>query len=85
MGWVFLLIWADRKPIERKDVLILTIFPVLAGLIASGFYAVQTEFITAGNMLPTWIMQGLMVILFAFSYLNAKKTDAAEKATTGPV
>ena len=32
-GWVFLLIWADRKPVERKGVLLWTLFPVTIGLI----------------------------------------------------
>ena len=27
LGWVCLLLWADRKPVERKGVLLLTIFP----------------------------------------------------------
>ncbi len=75
LGWVCLLIWADRKPVERKGVLLLTIIPVLVGLIYSGIYAVTTNVITAGNMLPTWIMQGVLVLLFGFSYLNAKKLD----------
>lgn len=74
-GWVFLLIWADRKPVERKGVLLLTIIPVLAGLIISGVYAVQSGLIMTGNMLPTWIMQGLLTVLFGFSYLNAGKRE----------
>jgi hypothetical protein len=72
LGWTFLLIWADRKPLERKGVLLLTIFPVLFGLIFSGFIAVQSGLIMLDKMLPTFIMQGLLVTLFGFSYLYAK-------------
>lgn len=68
-GWTCLLIWADRKPLERKGVLLLTIFPVLSGLILAGIFAVQSGLITPGNMLPAWIMQALLVVLFSFSYL----------------
>ena len=32
-GWTLLLLWADRKPIERRGVLLLTVFPVVFGLI----------------------------------------------------
>jgi len=71
IGWVFLLLWADRKPIERKGVLFLTVFPVLAGLIISGLSAVNSDFISISNMLPTFLLQGLLVILFVFSYFNA--------------
>jgi hypothetical protein len=30
-GWTVLLLWADRKPLERKDVLAITAIPVVAG------------------------------------------------------
>ncbi len=73
LGWTCLLIWADRKPIERRSVLLLTIFPVLVGLIISGVYAVTSGFISVSAMLPTWAMQGIFVLLYGFSYLNASK------------
>ncbi len=76
LGWVSLLIWADRKPIERRGVLLLTVIPVLAGIILSGVYAVLSGFIPVGNMLPMWIMQGILMLLFGFSYLNANRLEA---------
>jgi hypothetical protein len=76
LGWVTLLIWADRKPMERRGVLFLTILPVLIGLVISGVYAVSSDLILIGKMLPTWIMQGFLILLFGFSYLNANKREA---------
>jgi len=35
LGWSFLLLWASRKPIERKGVLLLTAVPVVAGFIVN--------------------------------------------------
>jgi len=32
-GWTLLLIWADRKPMERKGILLLTAFPVCTSLL----------------------------------------------------
>jgi hypothetical protein len=75
VGWVSLLMWADRKPVERRGVLLLTVIPVLTGLIFSGIYAVTSNLIQIDKMLPTWIMQGILVLLFGFSYLNANKLD----------
>lgn len=75
LGWVFLLIWADRKPVERSGVLLLTVFPVLTGLIFSGIYAVTSNLIPVDKMLPTWIMQAILALLFGFSYLNANKLN----------
>ena len=75
LGWVLLLIWADRKPLERRGVLLLTIFPVLTGLIISGVFAVTSDLIPVGKMLPTWITQGILALLFGFSYVNANVLD----------
>jgi hypothetical protein len=79
LGWTFLLIWADRRPVERRGVLILTVFPVLFGLIISGIYAVATGLVPVENMVPTWIFQGVVTGLYLFSYvytrdLKPKKT-----------
>lgn len=73
LGWVFLLLWADRKPVERRGVLLLTMFPVLTGLVISGVYAVSSSLIPINKMLPTWAMQAILALLFGFSYLNAKE------------
>jgi len=71
LGWTGLLIWADRKPIERKGVLLLTMFPVVVGLIMSGAHAVAMGFIAAGNMAPTWVMQAAILALFSYAYVTA--------------
>ena len=75
-GWSCLLIWADRKPVERRGVLLITIFPVLLGLAMSGLFAVESHFITISAVIPTWTVQGLLAILFGGSYLNARYLGA---------
>ncbi|MCK5097366.1 MAG: hypothetical protein KAR45_04645, partial [Desulfobacteraceae bacterium] len=71
-GWTILLIWADRKPVDRKGVLLITVFPVLLGLIAAGIYAVSQNFIPIWKMIPTWIIQTLLATLFTYSFFSAK-------------
>jgi hypothetical protein len=41
-GWTFLLIWADRKPLERKGILLLTTFPVIFGTALNNILAVNS-------------------------------------------
>jgi hypothetical protein len=72
LGWTFLLIWADRRPVERRGVLVLTVFPVLFGLIISGIYAVATGLISAEKMMPTWIFQGMVTGIYLFSYFYTR-------------
>ena len=46
-GWTALLLWADRAPVERRDVLLLTVFPVVVGLAVNEAAAVATGFLSA--------------------------------------
>lgn len=72
LGWTVLLLWADRQPLERRGVLILTVCPVLVGLIASGLLAVQAGFVSIEAMIPTWVLQIALCALFLFSYLRSR-------------
>jgi hypothetical protein len=76
IGWTFLLIWADRKPLERKGVLLITAFPVITGILLAEIYAVATELITFEKMLPTGVFLVALIVLFSFSYFNAREVEA---------
>ena len=39
-GWTVLLLWGSVKPIERRDLLVITIFPVVTGIVASTVYGI---------------------------------------------
>lgn len=69
LGWAFLLVWADRKPLERKGVILITAFPVVIGMVLAGDFAVSRGLVRPGRMLPAWILQGILLCLFLFSYL----------------
>ena len=74
LGWTFLLIWADRKPVERRGILLLTV-PVIFGAIISGIYAVGVDLISIEKMVPTWIFQGIIALFFTFSYFYTKDVE----------
>ncbi|UCH28148.1 MAG: CoA-binding protein [Myxococcales bacterium] len=78
LGWTVLLLWADRKPLERRGVLPITVF-VIAGLAWAGGYAVSAGLIAAPNMVPTWVLQGVLTVLFLYSYFKSGG-EAAEAA-----
>ena len=73
LGWAFLLIWADRKPVERKGVLLLTLFPVITGIIIAEVYAYLAGFMELESVLPTVVYLLALSALFAFSYLKARE------------
>jgi hypothetical protein len=73
-GWTILLLWADRKPIERRDVLLLTCV-VVVGLMGSGIFAMLAGFvpIPAGSFVL--VFQILLIALFSASYYSSKRQD----------
>jgi hypothetical protein len=73
LGWTLLLVWADRKPLERKTVLLLTVFPVVFGLALNNVLALTSGLRPAAAVAPELALQLTIGALFIFSYLNARK------------
>jgi len=70
LGWTFLLLWAVRKPIERRGVIFLTAFPVVFGL-----FMVELIGYLNGNTFPIWILIKLIILFVTMmtSYILAGK------------
>jgi len=82
LGWTALLLWADRKPLERRGVLPITVL-VVAGLAWAGASAVSAGLISVPYMIPTWVMQALLVALFSYSYVASGRAAAEESIPSG--
>lgn len=69
-GWTLLLIWAGRKPVERRVVILLTAFPVVFGLFITTLIGVLN-----GNTSTIWLLfkTAILFILMINSYLVAGK------------
>ena len=76
LSWTVLLLWADRKPMERKGVLLLTVFPALTCLVITGIASVVTGANTLSNMLPVFIMQSSLASLFLASFVLARRAES---------
>jgi len=77
LGWTALLLWADRKPLERKGVLLITLLPVVLGLALNEIVAVRGGFLSIWMTVPVWFVQAVITGLFIFSYLNARRLQIA--------
>ena len=80
LGWTALLLWADRKPLERRGVLLITLLPVVLGLVVNETLAVHAGFLSVAATAPVWVVQALLSILFLASYFNAGGASAAGEA-----
>ena len=72
LGWTVLLIWADRKPLERKGVLLITVFPVVIGIAISGVFLAVSGVVSLYSLFPLFIIQLCITALFLFSYFFAR-------------
>ncbi len=75
LGWVLLLLWADRRPVERRGVALVTIAPVFVGNMVCGIYAAASGFVATTTMAPSWIAQAIVVLILAFGYYEAGRVD----------
>jgi hypothetical protein len=78
LGWTLLLFWADRKPLERKGVLLVTL-PVVAGYVMIEVYAIAIRLVSFVQTLPIFLLQVCMISLFIFSYLTVKGSAPTEQ------
>jgi hypothetical protein len=73
-GWTVLLLWADRRRVERKDVVAMTAVPVV-GLMANDAWAVRKGQVDARSALPLRALQSGLLALFAASHVRAVLAD----------
>ena len=78
LGWTILLLWAYRRPAERRAIAIFTII-VVAGLAVAEVFAVQSSVVSAARMAPTWFLQAGLCVLFAVGLVQSRpeRTRAA--------
>ena len=78
LGWTLLLIWAYREPLERRFIAFLTIL-VIIGFIATEIFAVANGNINLDKMVPTFVIQAVLIGLFSFGYVSICKTAKGKK------
>lgn len=74
-GWTLLLIWADRRPVQRKGILLITIVPVIPGLMAAALYTVLDGVFPVARAVPLWIAGTAIMCLMGFGYYNARDLE----------
>jgi len=69
-GWTVLLLWAAGQPIERRDVLLLTLVPV-TGIVVSTVVAVRRRVVLRSRMVPLWVHLGCVSSFYVVAYVLA--------------
>jgi hypothetical protein len=71
-GWTFLLLWAVRKPVERRVVILVTAYPVVFGMLV-----IAVIELLDGNVFSIWIIckSIVLMVFMTISYLIARRVD----------
>ncbi len=73
-GWTVLLLWADRKPLERRAILPITLLVIL-GEIMTQVWGISIGFVPLGAVAPTFTLQAILISLFCFAYFRAARVS----------
>ncbi len=73
LGWTVLLFWAQRKPIERSDILLITLFPVVTLLAVAASLVAKSNQIAVSNLLPMFVLYIIVYCTFIPSFAWAKR------------
>lgn len=68
-GWTVLLLWGAANPMERRDLLLLTVFPVIAGIACATVLAVRRGVVLASRVIPLWAHLGAVSIFYVAVYI----------------
>lgn len=79
LGWTALLLWADRKPVERRGVLLLTILPVKVCLDLAKLWLVKYAVVPLEKLLAASVDAVFLYALFIFSYVYSNSLVKNEK------
>lgn len=70
-GWTLLLLWGAASPIERRFLLLLTLVPVVAGIVASTVLAARRGVVATSRVVPLWIHLGVLSALYLVAWALA--------------
>lgn len=81
-GWTVLLIWASLKPMARRDILLITIVPVIAGIVIATVYGIMYNVTELTRAIPLLVHLCFLCVLYIYAYCrsgsNIEGPDQAE-------
>jgi hypothetical protein len=70
LAWTLLLLWADRKPMERKMIVPLVMI-IIVWNISTLIFAVRVNLVPMETLLPQMALASLLLIYYAFCMMIA--------------
>ncbi len=76
LGWTLLLLWANRRPMERKGV-VLCLIPVICAYMAVEAAGITMGIAALSKMIPTFFLQAVLVGLCVVGYVSASRRESS--------
>jgi len=76
IAWTVLLIWADRRPVERRGVLLITVFPLITGLMIACVFAGSSGQLPMEQVVARLVVLGIIAVLMLYSRAKANRAVA---------
>ena len=78
LGWTFILMWGDQKPIERRGLLLITVFPVIVLFLIFDItlFLMGNKWISLETTLIASIIRPILIVVFLTGYFLAKKIES---------
>lgn len=72
-GWTVLLLWGSLYPIERRFLLILTVIPVMVGLVLTNLGGYRTDYLSRRTATKYCIIETFVVGVYLYAYFLAAR------------
>ena len=82
-AWTALLFWASKKPLERKDILFFTVFPLMFGAYASTLYGFFTNAISSRFFTLFTIITFAHCPFFLYIWIKARQVRNRNNTVNG--
>jgi hypothetical protein len=79
-GWTLLLVWASKRPLERRAVAPLT-FLVVGGIVPTEVAGAVANMLDAWPQFRRWSLQAILLILFGWAYHIGRPTPRVPEVT----
>ncbi len=83
LAWTLLLVWADRKPVERRMILLLTMI-VPAWNLPTLLYGVRMGLLPLSNILPQMVVLSAVFVFYGVCFVLAAHSPRAAAHAGSP-
>ncbi len=80
-AWTILLLWAYRRPLERRYIALFTII-VIIGIVITQIVSISLGYVQFSKFAVSFILQAVLLVFFSYSLLISRPEKVEKQVTT---